>query len=162
MNNSASCNNSLNLAAEEAIEGNFSEMISTVNDSGPVSKENVIGEVFVTCLLIEGAIGIYIMLQLLKYLQDKPPNLQSQLDVMYEVMLESWIIGCFWITMTYTTPILFGLPWELALVVAWSRVFVIISQALIMIIGGFYRLILILRPDKIEEISDSDMKLLLW
>ena len=155
-------NGSLALASEEVIERNFSDMISTVNSSGPVSKKNLTGEVFVTCLWIEGAIGIYIMLQLLKYLQNKPLNLQSQLDVMYEVMLEFWIIACFWITITYTLPLFFGLPWELAIVVAYSRVFFMICQALIMIIGGFYRLILILRPNKIEEITDDNMKLLLW
>ena len=155
-------NGSLALASEEVIERNFSDMISTVNSSGPVSKKNLTGEVFVTCLWIEGAIGIYIMLQLLKYLQNKPPHLQSQLDVIYEVMLESWIIGCFWFAITYTSPIFFGLPWELAIIVAWSRAFSRICQTLITIIGGFYRLILIFRPDKIEGISDSSIKLSLW
>ena len=162
MKYSASTNESFALASEEVIEGNFSDMISTVNSSGPVYDENLTGEVFVTCLWIEGGIGMYIMLQLLKYLQNKPLNLQSQLDVMYEVMLEFWIIACFWITITYTLPLFFGLPWELAIVVAYSRVFFMICQALIMIIGGFYRLILILRPNKIEEITDDNMKLLLW
>ena len=153
-------NNSLALTSEAAIEGNFSEMIPTVNSSGP--EESLIYEAFVICILIEGVIGIYIMLQLKKYLQNKPPNLQSQLDIVYQVMLESWIIRCFWFTITSTTPISFGLPWELAICVAWSRVFVTICQAMITIIGGFYRLILIFRPDKVEGISDSTMKLTLW
>ena len=163
MNNSASAfsNDNLAVASEEAMDGNFTETIK-IDSSGPVLKENLINGVFVTCLWIEGSIGIYIMLQLIKYLQNKPPNLQSQLDIMYEVMLESWIMGCFWITITFTTPLFFGLPWQLALVVAWSRVFILICQALVMVIGCFYRLILILRPDKIEDISDSTMKLLLW
>ena len=162
MKYSASTNESFALSSEEVIEGNFSEMITTFNSSGSVPKEDLSSVVFVTCLWIEGGIGMYIMLQLLKYLQNKPLNLQSQLDVMYEVMLEFWIIACFWITITYTLPLFFGLPWELAIVVAYSRVFFMICQALIMIIGGFYRLILILRPNKIEEITDDNMKLLLW
>lgn len=162
MKNSASTNESLALAAEESIEGNFSEMISTFNSSGPVPKEDLTGVVFVTCLWIEGTIGIYIMLQLVKYLQNKPPHLQSQLDKVYEVMLKFWIVGCFWNTITFTLPIFFRLSWELALVCAWSRVFSTICQALITIVGGLFRLILIFRPDKIEDISDSYIKLSLW
>ena len=50
MKYSASTNESFALASEEVIEGNFSDMISTVNSSGPVYDENLTGEVFVTCL----------------------------------------------------------------------------------------------------------------
>ena len=148
--------------SQEAFEANINETLPNVNSSGPVTKDVLFDEVFVTCLWIEGVIGMYIMLQLIKYLQNKPPNLQSQLDIMYQVMLESWIIDCFWLTITYTSPLFFGLPWELALVAAWSRVFFRICSTLIMVIGSFYRLILIYRPDMIEGISDSTMKLSLW
>ena len=162
MKYSASTNESFALASEEVIEGNFSDMISTVNSSGSAYEEGIIDEVFITCLWIEGAIGIYIMLQLIKYLQNKPPHLQSQLDIIYEVMLESWIIGCFWKTLTNTIPLFLGLPWELAIAVAWSRIFSNFCQALITIIGGFYRQILIFHPDKVEGLSDNTMKLSLW
>ena len=128
----------------------------------PTEEDNIQIAVSMTALWIGIVLGVYIILHLIKYLQNKPPALQSQLDIMYEITFQSWILnGCMSI-LTFTLPFLFGVPWALAVIIGWSRIFIHAVALSSMILGGVFRLVLIFKQDQVEGLSDSTLKISLW
>ena len=128
----------------------------------PTEEDNIQIAVSMTALWIGIVLGVYIILHLIKYLKNKPPPLQSQLDIMYEITFQSWILnGCMSI-LTFTLPFLFGVPWALAVIIGWSRIFIHAVALSSMILGGVFRLVLIFKQDQVEGLSDSTLKISLW
>ena len=86
----------------------------------PIEEDNIQTVVSMTGLWMGIVLGVYIILHLIKYLQNKPPALQSQLDIMYEIMFQSWILNGCMSLLTFTLPFLFGVPWALAVIIVWT------------------------------------------
>ena len=128
----------------------------------PTDEDNVQITVSMTALWISIVLGVYIIIHLIKYLQNKPPALQSQLDIMYEIMFQSWILNCCMSILTFTLPFLFGVPWALAVIIVWSRILMFGVALSSMILGGMFRLVLIFKEEHLESLSDNTLKICLW
>ena len=128
----------------------------------PTEEDNIQIAVSMTALWIGIVLGVYIILHLIKYLQNKPPALQSQLDIMYEIMFQSWILDGCMSTLTFTLPYLVLVPWTLAVIFAWSRTFITAFALSSIILGGVFRLVLIFKQDQVGGLSDGTLKISLW
>ena len=135
---------------------------TTNQTSLPTEEETIQIAVSMTALWIGILLGVYIILHLIKYLQNKPPALQSQLDIMYEIMFQSWILNACMSTLTFTLPYLFLVPWALAVIISWSRIFITAFALSSMILGGVFRLVLIFKQDQVEALSDGTLKISSW
>lgn len=65
---------------------------TTMIDDNNWEKERLVAVLSLTCLWVGSFTGMYVTWQLIKYLQVKPENLQSQLDIVYQVMFQFWIL----------------------------------------------------------------------
>ena len=135
---------------------------TTNQTSIPTEEDNIQVGISMTALWIGIVLGVYIILHLIKYLQNKPPALQSQLDIMYEIMFQSWILNGCMSTLTFTLPYLVLVPWTFAVIITWSRTFITAFALSSMILGGVFRLVLIFKQDQVEGLSDGTLKISLW
>ena len=135
---------------------------TTNQTSIPTEEDNIQVGISMTALWIGIVLGVYIILHLIKYLQNKPPALQSQLDIMCEIMFQSWILNGCMSTLTFTLPYLVLVPWTFAVIITWSRTFITAFALSSMILGGVFRLVLIFKQDQVEGLSDGTLKISLW
>ena len=146
-----------NMTSQESFDNQTSNQTSI-----PKEEDNIQTVVSMTALWIGIVLGVYIILHLIKYLQNKPPALQSQLDIMYEIMFQSWIVNGCMSTLTFTLPFLFGVPWALAIIIVWSRILISGVALASMILSGVFRLVLIFKEEHLESLSDNTLKICLW
>ena len=118
--------------------------------------------VLISLVILGYLCGAYLIYQLIKYIDSKPPGLQSLVDHVYKHKFWFWISSFFMVILSSSLRFITPMPISLAIFIGWTTLFLIMCNHLNMIFSGLFRLFLIVYPEEGENLTDGYVKGLLW
>ena len=122
----------------------------------------VLAAVLISLVILGYLCGAYLIYQLIKYIDSKPPGLQSLVDNVYKHKFWFWIPSFFMVILSNSLRFITPMPMSLAIFIGWTTLFLMINNHLNMIFSGLFRLFLIIYPEKQESLTDGNVKGFLW
>ena len=122
----------------------------------------VLAAVLISLVILGYLCGAYLIYQLIKYIDSKPPGFQSLVDNVYKHKFWFWIPSFFMVILSNSLRFFTPMPMSLAIFIGWTTLFLMMCNHLNMIFSGLFRLFLIIYPEKQETLTDGNVKGFLW
>ena len=106
--------------------------------------------------IVLGIIGNYLIFNIQRYLETKPPGAKTILDEFYITLLSYWIFECVWFAAT--KPLLTFLkdvPWLLLVIVVSATNLIFIVSHLHLFLCLVCNILMIYKPNLIENVDDK-------
>ena len=118
--------------------------------------------VLISLVILGYLCGAYLIYRLIKYIDSKPPGLQSLVDHVYKHKFWFWILSYFMMILSNCLRFVTPMPISLAIFIGWTTMFLMMCNHLNMIFSGLFRLFLIIYPEERENLTDDHVKGFLW
>ena len=122
----------------------------------------VLAGVVIILVILGYLCGAYLIYQLIKYIDSKPPGNQSLVDNVYKHTFWFWIASFFMMLLSNFLRFIIPMPMSLAIFIGWTTVYLMVCNHLNMIFSGLFRLFLIIYPEKQENMTDDNVKAFTW